>query len=53
MKIKSRQRSLIVAAALLLAEIERLERKRERDEALEPPLPLGQPHGDRASAADN
>jgi hypothetical protein len=44
-KPKSRRRNLIVAAALILAELERLERARERAEAIEPPLPLGRPHG--------
>lgn len=39
------RRNLVIAAALLLAELERLERKRERDETIEPPLPLGASHG--------
>jgi hypothetical protein len=42
---KTHQRNLVIAAALLLAELERLERKRERDETREPPLPfVGQRH---------
>jgi hypothetical protein len=43
---KSNQRNIEIAAALLLAELERLERKRERDETREPSLPLeGRAHG--------
>jgi hypothetical protein len=45
MKPKSRQRNLERAAALLLAELERLERGRERAEEIEPSLPLGARHG--------
>jgi hypothetical protein len=46
MKPKSRQRNLERAAALLLAELERLERSRERADEIEPPLPLlGARHG--------
>jgi hypothetical protein len=37
---KGDQRNIVIAAALLLAELERLERRRERNEAREPPLPL-------------
>jgi hypothetical protein len=43
MKPKGRRRALVIAAALLLAELERLERARELDEANEPRLPLGAP----------
>jgi hypothetical protein len=45
LKPKSRRRNLIVAAALLLAELERLERSRERAEEIELSLPLGARHG--------
>jgi hypothetical protein len=38
------RRNVVIACALLLAELERLERKRERDQTIEPPLPLGQPY---------
>jgi hypothetical protein len=44
LKPKGRRRNLIVAAALLLAELERLERARERAEEIEPSLPLGSRH---------
>jgi hypothetical protein len=45
---EDRRRNLVIAAALLLAELERLERKRERDEEIERRLDAMQPIGEAA-----